>query len=188
MEAETKKVNNKVSLLKKIDLARTYIKGLDVVKDGRNTFSKYDYFTPVLVSSLVHQACTEYGLITLFRLLADEHGLFGRLDIVDLDTGESETFIMRTDVPSIKATNITQQYGGAETYTQRYLKMSAFDIMDNTIEFDSKEHKKIIKPKLKKGTIAYKKAIDYINKGGSMKAIEGKYIIDDVDTFKSDLK
>lgn len=185
MKAEESKVN----VLTKLSEARTYIKGLDVVKDGRNTFSKYDYFTPVLVSSLVHQACTQFGLTTLFSLMADEYGMYGKLDVVDLATSETTTFIMRTEVPSIKATNITQQYGGAETYTQRYLKMSAFDIMDNAIEFDSKDNSKsAVRPKLKAGTPAYTKALAYVKKGGAITLIEKKYDIVDIAKFTADVK
>ena len=104
---------SKLKVLNKLSEARAYIKNLAIVKDGRNNFSKYDYFTPVLVSSIVHQACVKYKLITLFTLVRGDNGLRGQLDVVDLESEETITFIMSTDVPQIKATNITQQYGGA---------------------------------------------------------------------------
>ena len=175
-----------LNVLNKLDQARSYIKELDIVKDGRNAFSKYDYFTPVLVSSVVHQACQEFKLTTLFSLCADEYGIYGKLDVVDLDTGEFLVFTMRTDVPNIKATNITQQYGGAETYTQRYLKMSTFDIMDNTMEFDSKDNRKKVKPKLKKGTQVYNKAVKYLKGGGDLRTVQSNYDIVDLDGLKQD--
>jgi hypothetical protein len=51
----------------------------------------------------------------------------------------------------IKATNATQQIGGAVTYTERYLSMVAFDIKDNNLDFDSQDNrpKPEQKPKLK---------------------------------------
>lgn len=181
-------MENKLKILKKLADARDYIKELDIVKDGRNTFSKYDYFTPVLVSSLVHQACMKFNMTTLFSMLGDEQGLYGSLVLVDLDSGEHVSFEMRTAVPEIKATNITQQYGGAETYTKRYLKMSVFDITDNKMEFDSKDNRKTVKPKLSKGSKAYEKAVEYLKNGGDIRAIENKYEIEDIASLKKDIK
>lgn len=46
---------------------------------------------------------------------------------------------MATAIPSITATNAAQQLGGCVTYTERYLKMTAFGISDNTLDLDSKK-------------------------------------------------
>ena len=60
----------------------------------------------------------------------------------DIDTGNSIEYIMATAIPEIKATNIAQQLGGCVTYTERYLKMSAFGIVDNNLDPDTTNNTK----------------------------------------------
>lgn len=134
-----------IQILSKLATARLYIKSHPIKKDGRNTFSNYDYFTPEIVSKLVNDACIEANLIAVFSLKQDDLGYYGEIILTDLETGESLRSEMRTAVPSIKATNETQQMGGMNTYTKRYALMSLFDIEDNTIDFDS--HDNTPKPK-----------------------------------------
>jgi hypothetical protein len=47
---------------------------------------------------------------------------------------------MASDIPSIKATNIAQQLGGAMTYTKRYLLMNTFNITDNNLDHDTTQN------------------------------------------------
>jgi hypothetical protein len=54
---------------------------------------------------------------------------------------------MASDIPSIKATNISQQLGGAMTYTKRYMLMNAFDIVDNNLDFDNTKNTEKTQPK-----------------------------------------
>ena len=130
-----------VSLLSKIQKARNIIKETKIKKAGNNSFSGYDYFTPDQVSLLVNNASNEVGIIHVFSLHEDDLGLFGQLDVYDVDSGCSITSIMRTKMPSIKSTNETQEMGGCDTYTRRYMLMSMFDIADNTLDFDSRDNR-----------------------------------------------
>ena len=122
--------------------AKVEIKNTKIVKEGRNEFSKYDYFTPSQIEFLVAQACQNNGLITFFDLIRNELGVYGKLTIYDLETGSSLSREMATAIPEIKATNIAQQLGGCMTYTERYLKTSAFGITDNRLDFDTTENTK----------------------------------------------
>jgi len=134
------------SVLPKLNEARQLIKEMELKKQGHNDYSNYDYFTPEQVGSMVYGACKKTKLLTTFDLLKDENGYFGALKIYDLEgTGVLE-FKMATAIPDIKATNITQQIGGAMTYTERYLKMSAFDIQDNNLDPDSQDHRQESSP------------------------------------------
>ncbi len=129
------------NIYKKLHEARKYIKTCGAKKQGRNEFSKYDYFTPEQTAQLVFEACENQKLITLFDLVRNEFGCNGILTIVDIETPDSKlTFNMATDIPVMKATNATQQLGGAVTYTERYLLMTAFDIKDNNLDLDSKDN------------------------------------------------
>lgn len=126
-----------LNVYKKITASRQLIKGSPLKKQGKNTYSGYDYFTPDQVDKLVNDACKENGLFTKFDLIRHEEKIMGILEIIDLESGESTDFKMAMDIPEIKATNISQQLGGAMTYCKRYLLMNAFDIADNSIDFDA---------------------------------------------------
>lgn len=129
-------------LIQKIAKAKAEIKNSPLKKEGRNDFSKYDYFTPSQIEHLVSTACQNNGLLPLFDLIRNELGVYGQLSIYDTETGEKLTMQMATAIPEIKATNIAQQLGGCVTYTERYLKMSAFGITDNKLDFDTTENTK----------------------------------------------
>lgn len=131
-----------MKLTEKIYTAKNEIKETKVKKEGRNAFSKYDYFTPAQIEALVAHVCKNNRILTKFDLVRDALGVFGRLTIFDLDSDETLSFDMATAIPDIKATNIAQQLGGCVTYTERYLKMSAFGITDSNLDFDNDAQKK----------------------------------------------
>ena len=134
-----------MSIYKKLQEARNHIKSMDLKKQGFNSYSKYNYYTPEQINHLVNTACNKFNLLPKFDLVRNEHGLQGILTIIDLDGTDlipEIKFTQATDIPQIKATNITQQIGGAVTYTQRYLLMTAFDIVDNNLDFDTDKNDK----------------------------------------------
>jgi hypothetical protein len=131
-----------INVLSKLAVARLHIKSHPLKKDGRNEFSKYDYFTPELVSKMVNDACIEANIICVFSLRQDSLSYFGEISVTDLETGETFKTETRTAKPMITATNETQQMGGMNTYAKRYSLMSLFDIEDNTIDFDSQDNTK----------------------------------------------
>ena len=122
--------------------ARNLIKESKVKKEGKNTYSGYDYFTPSQIGLLVHYACMEMKLLTLYNLKKNEFGYIATLSIIDSETGNNLLFEIPTSIPEIKATNEAQRLGGAVTYSHRYLLMIAFDIVDNSFDFDSTENTK----------------------------------------------
>lgn len=132
-----------MKLIQKIAKAKADIKESPVKKEGRNKFSNYDYFTPAQIEGLVNHVCKVNNILTKFDLIRDNLGVFGRLTIFDCDSDEVITYDMATAIPEIKATNIAQQLGGCVTYTERYLKMSAFGITDSNLDFDNHEAKKV---------------------------------------------
>ena len=129
-------------LLNKLAAAKAEIKATKLKKEGKNTYSNYDYFTPSQIEFLVANACHTNKLLTSFDLIRNDLGVYGRLTIYDLESGEKLTTEMASAIPEIKATNIAQQLGGCVTYTERYLKMSLFGITDNQLDFDTTENTK----------------------------------------------
>lgn len=136
------------NVLTKLAKARQFITNTPVKKAGRNSYSEYDYFTPAQISSLVEDACNKYGLLTVYNLKRDEFGLLAKLDVIDTANGATLSFQIVTDIPEIKATNSAQKLGGVVTYSERYLKMTAFGIVDNNLDFDTTTNtKKAATPK-----------------------------------------
>ena len=129
-------------LLNKLAAAKAEIKATKLKKEGKNTYSNYEYFTPSQIEFLVASACHNNKLLTSFDLIRNELGVYGRLTVYDLESGEKLTAEMASAIPEIKATNIAQQLGGCVTYTERYLKMSLFGITDNQLDFDTTENTK----------------------------------------------
>ena len=127
-------------ILQKLREVRSIIKDSDLKKAGRNEYSKFDYYTPEQVETLVDNACSKTNTIVLCNLKKDEFGLYQTLDFIDLETEEKLTFEMRTKFGTITATNATQQMGGTDTYSERYIKMKVFQIKDNNLDFDGQDN------------------------------------------------
>jgi hypothetical protein len=130
------------NILHALSKAKSEIKNTTLKKGGRNTYSNYEYWTPEQVEKLVHDACNSNGLITIFCLKRNEFGEYGQLEIYHIESSERIEMSMATAIPQITATNATQQLGGCMTYTERYLKMSAFGIHENDLDLDSKDNTK----------------------------------------------
>ena len=131
-----------MKLIDKIAKCKAEIKESKLKKEGYNKFSNYSYFTPSQVEMLVNQVCNKNKLLTKFDLIRDNLGIFGKLTIYDCESLEKIEYIMASAIPDIKAANISQQLGSAVTYTERYLKMSVFGIVDNNLDFESKKESK----------------------------------------------
>jgi hypothetical protein len=135
MATTTKK---SVSVHEKMNLAKETINKMGLKKTGHNSYSNYDYFEPEVISGAVLKACIKHGLLTKFDMYSDGDFLRAELIIFRVDNPEDKLiYTMPTIAPNIKATNSAQKVGGAATYAERYLKMSAFDIADNSLDFDA---------------------------------------------------
>jgi hypothetical protein len=132
-------MKEKSELYKKIQLAKKAIKETKLKKAGWNDYSKYAYFTPEQIEQLVYDACEANGLFTKFDLIRNELGVYGVLTVIDVENGNATDYVMATAIPEIKATNIAQQLGGCATYTERYLKQTAFGISENVLDFDAQK-------------------------------------------------
>jgi hypothetical protein len=121
--------------------ARKEILTTKIKKEGRNAFSKYDYFTPSQITNLVTKACIDNGIITTFSIVKKDEDYIGVLVVEDLESDKHLEFSIPTAMPEIKATNITQRLGGMVTYTQRYLEQVAFSISDNNLDLDAQDNR-----------------------------------------------
>ena len=179
-----------LKVLKKIAKAKGIIRKSPVKKAGRNTYSNYDYYTPEQIVNIVQDACSEVGILTMFGTSQDEHGLSASMSVIDLDSGESVTYNQVTAIPAIKATNVAQQLGGMNTYSNRYLLMFIFDITEDGLDPDTTENTKKANAKPKKATpkaeapskpimdethTNWDSLVNFIAAGGSVAKIREKY-------------
>ena len=183
-----------IEVLKKVRKARQHVKTLDVKKTGRNEYSKYDYYTPEQIGAIMNEIEKKFDLFMHFNLVRDDFGKeIGVLRVFDLDSGKDMAWTMATDVAELKATNKAQKYGGTMTYCKRYLQMNAFDIADNSADFDSieKAKKKAKSKTLEVGGAIYKKAVKVVAAGSSsLEDICKYYTFDDKvrEALENDIK
>lgn len=132
----------------KLDKARELVRNTKHKKAGHNDYSKYDYFTPEQVELIVAEVCKETKMLPLCSLKRNEFGLYQELQLVNLeDKKDVLVFELATTLGELKATNATQQMGGTDTYSERYVKMKVFQIKDNNLDFDShSDTQKSVKP------------------------------------------
>lgn len=136
-----------MNLYEKLNRARELVRSTKHKKAGTNTYSKYDYFTPEQVELIVAEVCMETKMLPLCSLRRNEYGLYQELSLINLED-ISETplvFELATTKGELKATNETQQMGGTDTYSERYLKMKVFQIKDNNLDFDAHDNAKSVK-------------------------------------------
>lgn len=130
-----------MNIYEKLNRARELVRTTKHKKGGTNTYSNYDYFTPEQVEMIVSEVCAETKMIPLCNLRRDQYGIFQQLILVDLeDTKETLVFELATVQGEMKATNDTQQMGGTDTYSERYIKMKVFQIKDSNLDPDSKDN------------------------------------------------
>ena len=130
-----------MNIYEKLDKARELVRATKHKKAGTNTYSKYDYFTPEQVELIVAEVCKETKMLPLCSLKRNEFGLYQEMVLVNLeDIKDTLVVQLATIHGSLKATNETQQMGGTDTYSERYIKMKVFQIKDNNLDCDSHNH------------------------------------------------
>jgi hypothetical protein len=130
-----------MEIYRKLLEARDLIKKSPLKKEGKNTFSGYEYFKPSQISQLAHEAEMKTGLVHLYSMERNDAGYVANLMLFNIEKPEEHLlFTIPTSMPDIKATNEAQKLGGAVTYSERYLLMIAFDIVDNSLDFDTTEN------------------------------------------------
>lgn len=135
------------NIINSLAKAKSKIATIKVSKDWENDYSHYQYFTPEQVNMLVQKVCDEFKLLTKFDLIRNEFWMYWTLTIYDLESWESLVFEWASELPDIKATVSSQRYGWLMTYLERYLKMTAFWICDNSLDLDTTENTKKVAEK-----------------------------------------
>jgi hypothetical protein len=145
-----------MKIYQKLQEARKLVTKNGYKKEGRNDYSKYDYFTPEQVEQIVAEITEETQTMCICNLKRNEFGLYQELKLVDLESEEELIFELATEKGEIKATNSAQQMGGTDTYSERYIKMKVFQIKDNNLDPDSKDNRVVDYGEKKVGVKEYR--------------------------------
>jgi len=122
---KAKEKEEKKSIYEKMTLIK--MKLLGIKKTGKNEFSDYEYIELADILPILIPALQEERLYMKTVFSATEQ--VAKLIIVDMDS-PSTTMEFETKVGSctLKASHEIQNLGAAQTYTRRYLIITAFDI------------------------------------------------------------
>ena len=122
-----------MNLYEKIQNIKKDFLEANIKKTGKNKFANYTYYelsdiTPVLIN-----LCNEYKVFTKFSYTQE----LATLEIINIEKPEEkEIYTSPMEELELKGCNKIQALGGTETYSRRYLYMSAFDIIENDM-FDA---------------------------------------------------
>ena len=156
---------------------------LKATKSKRNKFGNYNYRSAEDILEALKPFIAKYDVvITIKEKLLPNDRIKSTATITDADTGMYEwaTAIVGVDLQQ-KGMATAQQFGSASSYGKKYA-LGNLLLIDDTADADAtnthgRDQKKD-KPVLKSGTDAFTKAIEYIKSGGSITAINAKYIVD----------
>lgn len=125
-----------VTTLSKMSKARLSFLSKNIKKNGHNDYSKYDYFKLDDILSPILNICDEFKLFPQINFGHEE----ATLTIHDLEKPESNiVFNCPYDIDcSVKGAQAIQNEGAKQTYTRRYLYLTAFEISEpDLVEFGS---------------------------------------------------
>lgn len=110
---------------------------LRIGKDGKNTFSNYNYFKPDDIMQALNPLLEEYNLILIFNLNNKESYYQAQLIVEDTESDDRQEYIFDIQKATVKGANEAQNSGATLTYAKRYILMNCFNIADNDADFDS---------------------------------------------------
>lgn len=132
MENKTFDYSN-MSIYKKIQIVKQKLLEANLKKTGENKFAGFKYYELADFTPTIINLCNEVGLFT--KISFDNE--LATLTIINSDKPEQkEEYTSPMRELELKGCNQIQALGGVETYSRRYLYMSAFDIIENDM-FDA---------------------------------------------------
>lgn len=132
MEKKIEQVKE-LNIYEKITNIKSDFLKANVKKSGKNKFANYTYYELADITPVLIELCKQYGIFTKFSYTKEQ----ATLEIVNIENPtEREIYTSPMEELELKGCNKIQALGGSETYSRRYLYMSAFDIIENDM-FDA---------------------------------------------------
>jgi hypothetical protein len=111
----------------KLQKARMMLQAAPIKKSGHNKFAGYQYFELGDFLPTINQIFNELGLCSVISFDKE----LATLRIVDTDNGSSITFTSPMAEANLKGTHPIQNMGAVQTYSRRYLYVSALEIVEH---------------------------------------------------------
>ena len=111
----------------KLQKARMMLQAAPLKKSGHNKFSGYFYFELSDFLPAINQIFNELGLCSVISFDKE----LATLRIVDTDNGSSVTFTSPMAEANLKGCHPIQNLGAVETYSRRYLYVTALEIVEH---------------------------------------------------------
>ena len=142
----------KLNLFQKLQKARVELQEMNLKKSGQNKFAGFSYYELSDFLPAINIICNNVGLFTAISFEMD----YAILRIYDCE--DMERFIeFKSPMKEIqqKGCNDIQSLGSVETYSRRYLYLTAFEIVENDFSdavLGSDDKRKILSNNITKGT------------------------------------
>lgn len=128
MDVSYKEEKRMSNIYEKIQIVKQKLLEANIKKSGNNKFANYTYYELADFLPTIINLCVEQKLFTSVRF----DDVFAYLEIINIEkTEEKVTYTSPMRELELKGCNKIQALGGIETYSRRYLYMSAFDIVEN---------------------------------------------------------
>lgn len=137
---------NKLNLFQKLQKARVELQEMNLKKSGHNKFAGFSYYELSDFLPAINIICNNVGLFTAISFEND----YAILKIYDCE--DMNRFVeFKSPMKEIqqKGCNEIQALGSVETYSRRYLYLTAFEIVENDFSdaVIGKDDNKPVKPK-----------------------------------------
>lgn len=118
-----------MSVHKKLMQARIQLQGTKLSKSGKNKFAGYSYFELGDFLPTIQDIFNQIGLCGYISFGTD----LATLTITDTDGGGEITITSPMAEANLKGAHPIQNLGAVQSYTRRYLWMSALEVTENDI-------------------------------------------------------
>jgi ERF superfamily len=134
-----------MSVFKKLQQARIDLQNMKLEKTGHNKFAGYYYFELADFLPAINKIFNDIGLCGVVSYAAD----IATLTITDIDDASQIWITSPMAEANLKGCHPIQNLGATETYTRRYLWVTAMEIVEHDAVDASEPIKPAPKPELK---------------------------------------
>lgn len=118
---------NKMNLFQKIQRIRVELQEMDLKKSGENKYAGFRYYELGDFLPALNKLSEQYGVCNCISFSND----YATLTIYDTESERNITFTSPMKELELKGCNAIQGLGAIETYSRRYLYLTAYEIIEN---------------------------------------------------------
>ena len=171
---------SKMNLFQKIQRIRVELQDLDLKKTGENKYAGFKYYELADFLPELNKLSDKYGVCNCISFDNE----YATLIIYDSDSEQTLKFTSPMRELELKGCNAIQGLGGVETYSRRYLYLTAYEIVENdfsdAVAGNAQFTSKTTPQTDKKATDAQLRVIQHILTQDEKIAIQKKYDIPDL--------